>query len=163
MFCSCYAVIFAGMAYPFKIKIYEYCLQTIQEKVQRLQQNLADLRESAANETKSTAGDKYETALALLQTEQSNTGTQLNEALAQKAVLEKILPHELTTRVTQGSLVKTSKEWFFVSIALGRTVIDKEPVIILSPYSPLGQKLMGLVAHNTVEMNKTVYIIEQVY
>ena len=55
-----------------------------------LQQRLNDLKESGANETKSTAGDKHETALAMVQIEQANIRKQLEEALAQKAILEKI-------------------------------------------------------------------------
>ncbi len=55
-----------------------------------LQQRLNDLKESGANETKSTAGDKHETALAMVQIEQANIRKQLEEALAQKVILEKI-------------------------------------------------------------------------
>lgn len=125
-----------------------------------LQKVLADLKESGANETKSTAGDKHETALAMLQIEQANSRTQLQEVLNQQAALEKINPELSANTILNGSLIKTNRGYLFMSVALGRAVIDDVAVIALSPQSPLGQKLMGLKARATVEINNTVYLIE---
>lgn len=125
-----------------------------------LQKVLADLKESGANETKSTAGDKHETALAMLQIEQANSRTQLQEVLNQQAALEKINPELSANTILNGSLIKTNRGYLFISVALGRAVIDDVAVIALSPQSPLGQKLMGLKARATVEINNTVYLIE---
>ncbi len=143
-----------------KQKIYNHYLHLIAEKVNMLQQVLADLKESGTNETKSTAGDKHETALAMLQIEQANTRAQLQEVLAQKAVLEKINPMLSASIVVNGSLIKTNRGYLFMSIALGKTVIDDNAVIALSPQSPLGQKLMGLKAGDAVIINKVEYNIE---
>ena len=143
-----------------KQKIYNHYLHQINEKVNMLQQVLADLKESGANETKSTAGDKHETALAMLQIEQANTRAQLQEVLAQKAVLKKINPILSASIVVNGSLIKTNRGYLFMSIALGKTVIDDNAVIALSPQSPLGQKLMGLKAGDAAIINKVKYNIE---
>ena len=125
-----------------------------------LQQVLADLKESGANETKSTAGDKHETALAMLQIEQANTRAQLQEVLAQKAALEKINPVLSAAMIVNGSLIKTNRGYLFMSIALGKAVIDNNAVIALSPQSPLGQKLMGLQVGNVALINNMEYYIE---
>ena len=61
----------------FKQRVYEQCRQRIDEKISLLSHMLEELKESSSNETKSTAGDKHETALAMLQIEQENTGRQL--------------------------------------------------------------------------------------
>jgi hypothetical protein len=145
-----------------KQKIYKYYLQLVNDKVSRLQQVLADLKESGSNETKSTAGDKHETALAMLQIEQANTRGQLNDALAQKALLEKINPSLSASVIVNGSLVKTNLGYLFVSVALGKTVIENMVVIALSPKSPLGQKLMGLSVSGVAEINGNKYIIESI-
>jgi len=145
-----------------KQKIYKYYLQLVNDKVSRLQQVLADLKESGSNETKSTAGDKHETALAMLQIEQANTRGQLNDALAQKALLEKINPSLSASVIVNGSLVKTNLGYLFVSVALGKTVIENRTVIALSPQSPLGQKLMGLSVSGVAEINGNRYIIESI-
>jgi transcription elongation GreA/GreB family factor len=134
--------------------------QLASSKIALLQQTIADLKESGANETKSTAGDKHETALAMLQIEQANKRTQLQEALEQKAILEKIASVTNITKIVHGSLVKTNNGYFYMSVALGKAVVDDVAVIAISPQSPLGGKLMGLCVHDAVEINGNVYLVE---
>jgi len=145
-----------------KEKIYTHYLRLINNKVLLLQQALADLKESGANETKSTAGDKHETALAMLQIEQANKRGQLKEMQLLKIALEKINPDIKATVILNGSLVKTNKGYLFVSIALGKALIEGVPVIALSPQSPLGKQLMGLRVGDTAIMNITRYLIESI-
>ena len=145
-----------------KQKIYNHYLQIIHEKVHLLQQVLAGLKESGSNETKSTAGDKHETALAMLQIEQANTRGQLQEALLQQVSFQKISPAATSVTVIKGSLIKTNRGYLYMSIALGKTKIDKQDIIALSPQSPLGMKLMGLTAGDVAELNGNRFIIETV-
>ena len=127
-----------------------------------LQQVLADLKESGANETKSTAGDKHETALAMLQIEQANTRGQLKEVLEQKAALEKINPALSAAIVVNGSLIKTSRGWLYLSTALGKARVGDITVIALSPQSLLGKKLLGLTVSDVAEINNNFYVIESI-
>ncbi len=145
-----------------KQKVHLYYLQLINDKVTLLQKILADLKESGSNETKSTAGDKYETALAMLQIEQANTRGQLKEAIAQKEVLQKINPALTTVKIVPGSLIKTNRGYLFLSVALGKAVVDEAVVIALSPQSPLGVQLMGLTAGKVAEVNNIKYTIESI-
>lgn len=142
-----------------KHKIYNHYLNLINDKIAMLQQVLADLKESGSNETKSTAGDKHETALAMLQIEQANTRGQLQEVLLQKSALEKINPTISASVVVNGSIIKTDKGYFFMSIAAGKTIIDNNSIIALSPQSPLGKKMMGLYTSDIAEMNGITYVI----
>ena len=151
------------VAMKLKQKIYNHYLQVIHDKVGMLQNILNDLQESGSNETKSTAGDKHETALAMLQIEQANTRVQLQEVLNQQAALEKINPEIYAATVLNGSLIKTSKGCLFISVALGRALVDDVAVIALSPQSPLGQKLMGLKVGESAEINNTTYLVESIY
>ena len=128
-----------------------------------LQKMMADLKDSAGNETKSTAGDKHEVGLAMLQIEQANTGNQLEDALLKRNALQKINPQIQTVRVVNGSLIKTNRSYLFLSTALGKADIDGEKVIALSPQSPLGQKLLGLIAGQTAEINGSEYFIESIW
>jgi transcription elongation GreA/GreB family factor len=145
-----------------KQKTYNHFLQVAVDKVNMLLQVLADLKESGANETKSTAGDKHETALAMLQIEQANTRAQLKEAQEQKAALEQLNTGSSMKQVVTGSLVKTNKGYFFISTALGKTMIDGMAIIAISPRSPLGSKLMGLKTNDVVEVNNNHYTIENI-
>jgi hypothetical protein len=145
-----------------KQKIYNYYLQVINDKVYMLQQVLADLKESGSNETKSTAGDKHETALAMLQIEQANTRGQLQEVINQKDALEKINPAINAIKIVPGSLIKTNRGYLFLSVALGKAVVEGVAVIALSPQSPLGVKLIGLTAGDSAEINNNKYLIESI-
>lgn len=146
----------------FKQKVYDHFLNQINERVQHLQKIQADLRESAANETKSTAGDKHETALAMLQIEQANIGGQLQDALIQQVGLLKINAAIQTQVVVSGSLLKTSRGYLFVSVAMGKAIIDGMQVMALSPQSPLGKQLMGLQTGDSSTINGITYHIEKV-
>lgn len=145
-----------------KQKVHNQYLQLILDKVNMLQQVLDGLKESGSNETKSTAGDKHETALAMLQIEQANNRGQLQQALLQKINFEKINPAHKSQKIIPGSLVKTSKGYFYMSVALGKLLTEGITVFAASPQSPLGEKLMGLSAGDTIEINNDIYSIESV-
>ncbi len=145
-----------------KRKVYDHYLQVINDKIRALQDVLDDLKESGTHETKSTAGDKHETALAMLQIEQSNTRGQLNTLLDQKASLSKINPALKTLKVVLGSLIKTNRGYLFLSIALGKALIDTIKITALSPQSPVGVKLMGRSKGDKVSVNNMTYLIESI-
>ncbi len=146
----------------FKQKIFNALLQLLNEKIDWLQQDLAEMKASKENETKSTAGDKHETARAITQTKEDRLNTQLNETLSQKALLEAIDISLSPVKVAKGSVVKTDKGYFFISVALGKITVDEKVVFSLSPQSPLGSKLMGLKINDKVAVNGAEYIVEGV-
>ncbi|MEO9147705.1 MAG: hypothetical protein ABI237_19315 [Ginsengibacter sp.] len=145
-----------------KQKVHQHYLQMVNDKISLLQQDLADLKESGANETKSTAGDKHETALAMLQIEQANKREQLNQVIAQKIMVEKINPTIVAAVVVNGSLIKTDKGYLFMSVALGKAVVEGITFMALSPQSPLGKQLMGLKIKDTAIINNKRYYIEAI-
>jgi len=132
----------------------------LETKIIGLQQQLNDLKESTANETKSTAGDKYETARAMLQIEQDNTRRQLQEAMEQQSIFTAIDISISSNEIIRGSLVKTNKGYFLISVALGKIIVDGTPVIALSPQSPLGKQLMSLRINDNTAINNITYTIE---
>lgn len=145
-----------------KQKIHTHYLNIASNKVAMLQQTLADLKESGSNETKSTAGDKHETALAMLQIEQANKRTQLQEALEQKTAIEKLTNVSNTSTIVPGSLLRTNKGYFYISVALGKAVVDGIAVMAISPQSPLGAKLMGLTVKGEVAINGNLYMVNEI-
>lgn len=146
----------------FKQKIYEQYLQLISDKIGLFRNTLNDLKESSSNETKSTAGDKHETALAMLQIEQKNVSQQLKEVLDQKIMFDLINPTVVKPEVTRGSLIKTNKGYLFLSLALGKIIVDGIMIIAISPQSPLGQRLIGLKVNDTAEIKGIEYVVESI-
>ncbi len=144
----------------FKLQVHEHYMQLLDARIAMLQKVLADLKESGANETKSTAGDKHETALAMLQIEQANTREQLNVVVEQKAELTRLNASNRADVVARGSLVKTSKGYFYISTALGKASVESITVWAISAQSPLGIKLMGLNPGEETEINGNKYVVE---
>ena len=145
-----------------KQKIYNHYLQVINDKIKLLQKVLADLKESGSNETKSTAGDKHETALAMLQIEQANIRGQLKDVTDKKTAFIKINPLLTPPTIVNGSLIKTNRGYLFMSVALGKAIIDGVAVTALSPQSPLGIKLLGLSVTDIAEINNIQYVIAKI-
>lgn len=142
-----------------KAKVYAHFLDLLKGKINALQQRQDDLRESLKQETKSTAGDKYETGRAMVHIEQENTSRQLSVLQDQKAALEQLAAPPQKSTVAQGSLVTTSQGYFFISVPLGKSMVDGHTVYALSPSSPLGQKLMGQPTGAEVILNGNHYTI----
>ena len=145
-----------------KEEVYRQCVQIIGNKISLLQDRLNELKESVSNETKSTAGDKHETARAHLQLEQEQINNQLLTVLAQKSALEQIDIKQSAAAIIKGSLVKTDLGYLFISVAAGKIIVDAEPVIALSPQSPLGEQLMGLKVGARTTMNGKTYQVERI-
>ena len=143
-----------------KQKIYIACLQVVETKIAQFRASLLDLTQGAQNDSKSAAGDKHETARAMMQIEHEKISKQLEEVLLQKNKLTKIDVLQKPSQIIKGSLVKTNQGYLFVSIAIGKITVDTISVIVLSPQSPLGIKLMGLQVGETTTINGTNYSIE---
>ncbi|MFN0031125.1 MAG: hypothetical protein ACKVOR_03095 [Flavobacteriales bacterium] len=145
-----------------KQKVHTTCIQLLNEKMLSLQSALNDLRDGIESDGKSTAGDKHETARAMAHIEQEQLAKQLHDVQVQKSALDKINPDTITPQITNGSLVKTDKGYFYLSVALGKVMADSVQVVALSPHSPLGAKWMGAKVNDMIELNKVQYIIEDV-
>ncbi len=145
-----------------KQKTYQHCLQLINIRITELKKVLDELSEGIKNDSKSSAGDKHETSRAMAQIEQEKISRQLAETLEQKAVLEK-LEHILPSpKIIKGSLVKTNTLTLYISIPLGRMLVDNTPVFAISPQSPLGAQLMGLEPKDSTRINGVNYFIESI-
>jgi hypothetical protein len=150
------------MTDTFKQKIHLQFAELLKEKISMLQKNSAGLKEMGANETKSTAGDKHETALAMLQIEQENLRKQLEETITLQNLLSKINPAQVHSKIGIGSLIKTNHGTFYLSAALGKTIVENTTVIAISPQSPLGSRLSGLSAGAQIQINQFNYFLSEV-
>ncbi len=119
--------------------------------------------EAANNETKSSAGDKHETSRAMMQIEQEKLGKQIKEIQEQRTELEKIDISKPSVQIAKGTLIQSDKGILFLSVGLGKIIIDEQTVFAISPQSPLGLKLVGKKENDTVEMNGVKYKIEELY
>ncbi len=146
-----------------KKEVYSLFLQQLDEKIHIFQSNMDDLSHSIMNETKSTAGDKHETALAMLQREQSHVSKQLQLVIAQKKVLTQLALYQQGEWITRGSLVKTSMGYFYVGVAMPKVTIERATVIGISSESPLGMALLGKKIGEHIMVNGQKHAIETIW
>jgi hypothetical protein len=146
----------------FKIKIYQYYLKLVQDRIDAFRDMITALTEDSKNDAKGSAGDKHETALSMMHLEQEKLNTKLREVVQQKVVLDKINPDIVSTIITLGSLVKANGIYLYLSLALPKISIDGVNVIALSPQSPLGNKLIGNSVGYKFEINTTKYLVEEI-
>lgn len=138
------------------------CLEILKGKMTALKKILHDLQQSAANETKSTAGDKHETALAMLQIEQENTGRQLQVLLSQRLQLTQLDLSKSATIIGKGSLVYTNKGLVFISVGMGKIPINNNIIMVISHASPLGSMLVGKKVGDTVQCTNFDYRVIEI-
>jgi transcription elongation GreA/GreB family factor len=146
----------------FKQKIYQYYHQLVQDRIDVFRDMITALTEDSKNDAKGSAGDKHETALSMMHLEQEKLNGKLKEVMFQKAVLDKINPEIVASKIALGSLVKANGIYLYLSLALPKITIDEVNVIALSPESPLGNKLIGNSVGYTFEINKTKYLVEEI-
>lgn len=147
----------------FKVKILEQCKKTLLDRKEHLTSAIAELNASMENETKSSLGDKHETARARMQAEAEKLHRQRNELMDQIVLLQKTDLTRSTKNISAEHLVKTSNGLFFLCIPLGKIEIENQTVFIISPVSPLGQRLLGLKTGDSFTLNARNYTIEAIY
>jgi transcription elongation GreA/GreB family factor len=142
-------------------KIFAACKNQLEEKIASLETALQALTDDAANDSKSTAGDKHEVGRAMMQMEQEKIVKQLHDTIDQKNLVERLAVHAATSQVGNGSFVKTNRGYLLLAAPLGKMVVDGITVMCISSQSPLGQKLIGRNAGETISINGTDYRVEE--
>lgn len=136
-----------------KTKINEALLHRINTQIDSINQSLQSIQESKANETKSSVGDKYETGRAMLHLEQDKLEAQLSNAFLSKTKLETLKSSPVTDKVESGSLVFTNKGIYYLSIGIGKVLLDNETYLVISPAAPIGKLLIGKSVSETISFN----------
>src|SRR3954467_3556984 len=119
-----------------KTALYTYCTDYVLERITRLKTEIKKTQSSANEETKSSAGDKYETGRAMAQLEIEKNTTQLREAERLQGMLQAIHQDLISEIIIPGSLVKTSKGDFYISISIGLITLEQKQYFVIAPDSP---------------------------
>ena len=134
-------------------------LNQLEQKIQVTSNAITSLTESRDSDTKSSAGDKHETSRAKIQTEIDQLSKQLNYIQRQKNNLSAININQFHNMVDVGSLVKTDKGYFFISIGWGRIQIQDENYFAISIASPIGKLLKDKKKGDSIQFRNMSYDI----
>ena len=144
-----------------KRELYKLCQDYLQKRIDAAQQAIQTAQSAANEETKSSSGDKYETGRAMMQLEIEKNAGQLSESLKLKHALDQINPDQTPGIVQSGSLVITDQGSFFIAISLGKVVLHNQSYLVVSPGSPIGQKLLGLKPGDEMTFNHMAYVVQE--
>ncbi len=137
----------------FKEKLFARCNQLVDERIALAKKLIAEAQQAANEDTKSSMGDKYETSREMMALEMRKANEQLQEGAKLNKVLTRLNPTTICQQVEIGSLVSTSMGDFFVSISLGKIMLEQREVFALSAVAPLGKQLMGKEKGDKFEFN----------
>ncbi|GAA0891587.1 hypothetical protein GCM10009122_12660 [Fulvivirga kasyanovii] len=145
-----------------KQQLYDKCRELVDQRIKNAKDAMDSAQEAANDETKSSAGDKYETGREMMQQEMENNAVQLSEARKLKEIIDRIIPGKSYDTVQIGSLVITNNGSFYISIGLGKIILDGKDYFAIAPSSPLGALLMDKKAQESIELNGRTFNIQQV-
>ena len=145
-----------------KKKIIDFIIYSIKEKINILESELDSIRKEKNNITKSSAGDKFETSRSSMQIEYDKLNNQINILYNQLKLIESIDNLTKKSRVGLGSLVKTDKSFYFISIGLGNYTIDKKTIYVISLASPIGKILNNKKEGDTIIFNNKEEKIKEI-
>jgi transcription elongation GreA/GreB family factor len=136
-----------------KEELYKFCEEYVSDRTVRIKSSIADIREALASETKSSAGDKHETGRAMLQLDREKLGQQLLEVEKMGIILTRISIRLKMNTVILGSLVRTSKDDYFLAVSAGAFDNKSESVFCISAVTPMAKLLLGKSIGDVVDFN----------
>lgn len=105
-------------------------------------------KESRDSDTKSSAGDKFETGREMMQREMDKLSALVDNTLNSIAKLDRLADLPASKVISEGSLVETDQETYFISIGYGKL----DSIYAISIESPLGLELKGKRVGDRIEM-----------
>ena len=146
-----------------KKRIIEFITLLIKDKTQHLKFELDSINKEKNNLKKSSAGDKFETSRTLMQTEYDKIHNQLLMFKNQLRAIKSISLSDKKNKVGVGSFIKTNKSFYFISIGLGKQIIDNNDIYIISLSSPIGKLLNNKKKGDKIVFNNKEELIKDIY
>lgn len=141
-----------------KRRLHTKCMAIVKERLANAQAALQNAHESMMGETKSSAGDKFETSRAMLQGEQDRMKTVIIKTKELEYQLSQV-PIENHTVVSAGSLIYTEENIYYLSVGIGKVLLDDAKYFALSLASPLGRLLSGKQSADRISINGKEMVI----
>ncbi len=145
-----------------KKRVVDFITLLIKDKTKLLKFELDSINKEKNNLKKSSAGDKFETSRALMQTEYDKIDNQLLILKNQLRAIKSISLSDNKKKVGVGSFIKTNKSFYFISIGLGKQIIDNNDIYVISLSSPIGKLLNNKKKGDKIVFNNKEELIENI-
>jgi len=144
-----------------KKRLVEVCINRQQETAAELQHEV-DETLRLSNEY-GAPKDRYDPYRTKLMNQNNLFAQQLSQANTLLVTLQNIpLDKEITT-VEFGAIVITNKQKIFVSVGLGKVVLEGETFYAISPQVPIFQAMRGKKAGDTFTFNGQTFQVKDVF
>lgn len=137
-------------------------LDRLSSQIESLRRQILFLTEDALNDAKSSSGDKHETGLAMMHLEQEKLNAKLKEILEMQSVVLKLPEEKTVEKVVLGTIVKTDRALFYVSVAVPGIVYEGTSVICVSPSAPLIRAFWNQEKGSEIVFNNISYKILEI-
>lgn len=145
-----------------KHKLFQQCVDFVDNRINNSLTAIKSAQESANTEVKSSAGDKHETGRAMAQLETEKNGIQLAEANKLRHIISLINPNKQSEKVELGALVITNNGNYYISVSIGKIMLDNKNYFGVSAVSPIAQALLHHKKGDEVIFNGRKFLIEEV-
>ena len=126
-----------------KQDLYFKCLDTVNRQIEKYQKEMDQIRESMENNDVHTDYDEDDSKGQLLN-DFEKYAEYLDNSRKMKEKLSRIDPKHYSEQVDFGSVVETSENYYFISAALGKIVLDEgSTVYAISTEAPIYQEMKG--------------------
>jgi hypothetical protein len=147
---------------PFKLKIHQQCLQMINKRILETEEGIKDIRIEAQLHARSSTGDLFEMGRTMADTEIETYQKTLDNLVQMISVLNRIDPEIHHEQPALGALLSTNRGLIYIAVGLGKTIVDKNEVLVISVGAPIFNALKNIPIGGTAIFNGTSYQIKSI-
>ena len=144
-----------------KVTVFKELAEHLKDKINEALDHIDGLKNSRDGDTKSSAGDKYETSREMVQQEIDRAEARLQQLKRQLNELNNF-KGENNEHCESGALVLLEKVSLLLGPAIGKVIIQGEPLLCISMGSPIGQLLNGKKEGDKIQFNGKEQLIHKV-
>ncbi len=145
-----------------KQHVHQHCQEVIQNKIATAKAGIGEVLEFLHNDSKSSAGDKHETSRAMAHLEMENRQMALQNLMKMHAVLNQFDPAKPQQQVVPGALLVTNHGIFYITISLGKLIVNQQEVLVISYQAPIISALKNTSIGSTATFNGNRYKIMRI-
>lgn len=146
-----------------KEELYYKCLDKVNAQIDKYQKEMDQIKESMENNDVHTDYDEDDSKGQLLG-DFEKYAEYLDNSRKMKEKLNRINPKHFSEQIDLGSIVETSENYYFISAALGKIVLDEgSTVYAISTEAPIFQEMKGKKQGDKFSFNGKDYEIQGVH
>lgn len=136
-----------------KEELFYKCLDSVNRQIEKYQKEMDQIRESMENNDVHTDYDEDDSKGQLLG-DFEKYAEYLDNSRKMKEKLSRIDQKHYTEKIDFGSVVETSENYYFISVALGKIVLDEgSTVYAISTEAPIYQEMKGKMSGDSFNFN----------